>query len=134
MQIIMKTKIILSLLLLLPFAAFSQMKWQPEANTIDLHHPVEVFDNVTIDKDACTITKDGKTFKLYGKVKIVDNWGDIKVQLVENWPDIKVKIVENWPDKCGKFQMVDTWPELKVQIVDNFADIKVKIVENWPGF
>ena len=119
---------------MLPLAGFAQMKWQPEDHHIDIHHPVEVFGDVTIDKDACTITKDGKTYKLYGKVKIVDNWGDLKVQLVENWPDLKVKIVENWPDKCGKFQVVDTWPELKVQIVDNFADIKVKVVENWPGF
>ena len=93
-----------------------------------------VASDVKIDKENCTITKDGKTYNLYGKVKIVDNWADLKVQIVENWPDLKVKIVENWPDKCGKFQVVDTWPELKVQIVDNFADIKVRVVENWPGF
>ena len=130
----MKQIIILMMLLMLPFAGFAQMKWQPEDHHINIHHPVEVFGDVTIDKDACTITKDGKTYKLYGKIKIVDNWADLKVQIVENWPDLKVKIVENWPDKCGKFQVVDTWPELKVQIVDNFADIKVKVVENWPGF
>ena len=28
--------------------------------------------DVKIDKENCTITKDGKTYKLYGKVKIVD--------------------------------------------------------------
>ena len=30
--------------------------------------------DVKIDKDNCTITKDGKTYKLYGKVKIVDSF------------------------------------------------------------
>ena len=28
---------------------------------------------VKIDKENCTVTKDGKTYKLYGKVKIVEN-------------------------------------------------------------
>ena len=106
----MKQIIILMMLLMLPFAGFAQMKWQPVDHHIDIHHPVEVFGDVTIDKDACTITKDGKTYKLYGKVKIVDNWADLKVQIVENWPDLKIKIVESW------------------------GDIKVKVVENWPGF
>jgi hypothetical protein len=47
--------------------------------------------------------------KLYGKIKFV-----------ENFPDIKIKIVENFPD-------------LKVQIVENFPDLKVKFVDNFPG-
>jgi hypothetical protein len=74
-----------------------------------------------------------KGMKLYGKIKIVDNFPDIKIKIVENFPDLKVKIVDNFPDKCGEWQIVDNFPDLKVQIVENFPDIKVKFVENFPG-
>lgn len=81
-----------------------------------------------IDKD-CTF----KGMKLYGKIKFVDNFPDIKVQLVENFPDLKVKLVDNFPDECGKWQIVENFPDIKVQIVENFPDIKVKFVDNFPG-
>ena len=126
-------KLILTLLAFLPLTAFCQTQWQTACiETLD--RPETVYDNITIDKKACTITKNGKTYKLYGKIQFVENWGDIKIQIVENCPDMKIKFVDNWADGCGKFQVVDNWPELKVQIVNNWGDIKVKIVENWPGF
>ncbi len=81
-----------------------------------------------IDKNCCF-----KGMKLYGKIKFVDNFPDIKVQIVENFPDLKVKLVENFPDECGKWQVVENFPDLKVQIVQNFPDIKVKFVDNFPG-
>jgi hypothetical protein len=74
-----------------------------------------------------------KGFKLYGKVKIVDNFPDIKVQVVENFPDLKVKIVQNFPDECGEWKFVDNFQDFKIQFVDNFPDIKIKFVENFPG-
>ena len=87
-----------------------------------------------IDKDNCTITKDGKTFKLYGKYKIVNSFPDLKVQIVENFPDLKVQKVTNFPDRCGKFQEVNSFPEIKIQIVNSFPDLKVKEVSSFPGF
>ena len=87
-----------------------------------------------IDKQNCTYTnKDGKTFNLYGKVKIVESFPDIKVQIVESFPDIEVKLVESFPDQCCKFKLVESFPDVKVQIVESFPDIKVKIVESFPG-
>ena len=71
--------------------------------------------------------------KLYGKIKFVENFPDIKIQIVENFPDLKVKLVDNFPDECGKWQIVENFPDLKVQIVNNFPDIKVKFVDNFPG-
>ena len=53
-------------------------------------------DEVKIDKDNCTITKDGKTFNLYGKVKIVDAFEDVKVKIVDSFEDIKIKIVDSF--------------------------------------
>ena len=73
-----------------------------------------------IDKESCTITKDGKTHKLYGKVKIVDSFEDIKVKIVDSFEDADIKIVEHFED-------------VKVKIVDNFEDIKIKIVEHFEG-
>ena len=44
---------------------------------------------VKIDKKRCVVTKDGKEFPLYGKVKIVDNFEDIKVKIVDNFEGIR---------------------------------------------
>jgi hypothetical protein len=71
--------------------------------------------------------------KLYGKIKFVENFPDIKIKIVENFPDLKVKLVGNFPDECGKWQIVENFPDLKVQIVENFPDLKVKFVDDFPG-
>ena len=87
-----------------------------------------------INKENCTFTnKDGKTFNLYGKVKIVEHFPDIKVQIVDSFEDLDVKIVEHFPDQCGKVKLVEHFPDVKVQIVNSFPDIKVKIVDAFPG-
>lgn len=74
-----------------------------------------------------------KGIKLYGKVKFVDSFPDIKIQYVTSFPDIKVKFVDSSPDSCGKWEVVDIFPDFKVQIVTSFPDIKVKIVDSFPG-
>lgn len=74
-----------------------------------------------------------KGFKLYGKVKIVSSFPDLKIQTVQSFPDLKVKHVEHFPDACGKWQFVENFPDLKVQYVDAFPDLKIQFVENFPG-
>ncbi len=71
--------------------------------------------------------------KLYGKVKVVTSFPDIKVQIVKNFPDLKVQKVSNFANKCGKWQFVENFPDFKVQFVENFPDLKIKYVENFPG-
>ena len=78
--------------------------------------------DVKIDKENCTITKDGKTYKLYGKVKIVDSF-----------EDADIKIVDAFEDSCGKVKIVEHFEDVKVKIVDSFEDIKIKIVEHFEG-
>ena len=85
-------------------------------------------DDVKVEKD-CTC----KGKKLYGKIKFVENFPDLKVKFVENFPDLKVKLVQHFPDHCGEWQIVENFPDLKIQIVENFPDIEVKLVENFPG-
>ena len=89
--------------------------------------------NDGIDKDHCTFTKDGKTFRLYGKVRIVENFEDIRVRIVDNFEDVRVRLVENFEDECGRVRIVDNFEDVKVKIVDNFEDIKVRIVNNFEG-
>ncbi|HEY7373575.1 MAG TPA: hypothetical protein VIF57_15550 [Polyangia bacterium] len=60
--------------------------------------------------------------KLYGKVKIVDAF-----------PDLKVQVVDAFPDKCGKWKMVDAFPDVKIQMVTAFPDLKIKYVNAFPG-
>jgi hypothetical protein len=74
-----------------------------------------------------------KGIYLAGKVKVVNNFPDLKVQLVKNFPDIKVQQVKYFPNQCGKWQFVDNFPDFKIQIVKNFPDIKVQYVNNFPG-
>ena len=88
---------------------------------------------VKIDKENCTITKDGKTYKLYGKVKIVDSFEDIKVKIVDSFEDADIKIVDAFEDSCGKVKIVEHFEDVKVKIVDSFEDIKVKIVNSFEG-
>ena len=86
-------------------------------------------DNKQLDKQNCT----WKGMKLYGRIKIVENFPDIKVKVVENFPDMKVKLVSNFPDHCGEWKLVENFPDLKIQIVENFPDVKIQFVENFPG-
>ncbi len=72
-------------------------------------------------------------FPLYGKIKFVESFPDVKIKFVQSFPDIKVKFVTSFPDKCGEWQVVESFPDLKVQVVESFPDIKVKIVESFPG-
>lgn len=72
-------------------------------------------------------------FKLYGKIKYVDAFPDIKVQVVDAFPDLNVKVVDAFPDECGKWQIVDAFPDIKVQFVTAFPDIKIKFVDAFPG-
>jgi len=81
-----------------------------------------------IGKD-CTF----KGRKLFGKVKVVDAFPDLKVQIVDAFPDLKVQKVDTFPEKCGQWKMVDTFPDLKIQFVSAFPDIKIKYVTSFPG-
>lgn len=74
-----------------------------------------------------------KDIPLYGKVKFVESFADIKIQFVESFPDIKVKFVESFPSDCGKWQIVESFPDFTVQVVTSFPDIKVKTVDSFPG-
>ncbi len=86
-----------------------------------------------INKSDCTFTKDGRIYKLYGKVQIINSFPDIKVQIVDSFSDVDVQIVNSFPDDCGKVQIVNSFPDVKVQIVDSFPDIKVRIVNSFHG-
>lgn len=85
--------------------------------------------HVGIVSDSCTF----KQFQLYGRVKFVESFPDIKIKIVNSFPDLRVKIVEIFPDECGKWKIVESFPDLKVKVVESFPDIKVKFVESYPG-
>ncbi len=93
-----------------------------------------LFAEVVIDKENCTITKDGEVFPLYGEVVIVDSFADIEVKIVESFGDIDIKLVDSFANNCGEVKIVKSFAPIKVKIVDSFADIDVKIVDDFPGF
>jgi hypothetical protein len=71
--------------------------------------------------------------KLFGKIKVVDNFEDVKIKKVDNFEDIKVKWVDNFADKPGRWKKVDNFEDYKVKFVDNFEDYKIKLVDNFEG-
>ena len=73
--------------------------------------------------------------KLYGKIRFVEraNDADVKIKIVNNFEDLKVKLMESFADDCGKWQVVEYGEDLKVYVAENFADIKVKFVTSFPG-
>jgi hypothetical protein len=81
-----------------------------------------------VGKDCCF-----KGRKLYGKIKFVTSFPDIKIKVVDSFPDLKVKHVSSFPDRCGLWQIVESFPDLKVQLVESFPDITIKYVESFPG-
>ncbi len=94
--------------------------------------PFLIFLNISdpkVKKDDCTFNG----FKLYGKVKFVDDFPDLKIKIVEYFPDLNVQMVKNFPNSCGKWQVEENFPDIKVKIVTDFPDIKVKFVDNFPG-
>lgn len=74
-----------------------------------------------------------KGLQLYGKVKVVESFPDIKVKVVTSFPDIKVQVVESFPDACGKWEFVESFPDLKIQFVESFEDVRVEFVNSFPG-
>jgi hypothetical protein len=70
---------------------------------------------------------------LFGKIKIVDSFPDVKVKVVDSFPDLKVQVVKSFPNSPGKWQFVDSFPDYKVQYVSSFPDVKIKFVDSFPG-
>ena len=88
---------------------------------------------VTIDKENCTITKDGKTFPLYGEVRVVDSGSaDLIVKVVDGGMcDLEVKVIEGGSvNSCGEWKFVSSGScDLTVRFVERgFADIEIKYV------
>ncbi|MBQ3717543.1 MAG: hypothetical protein II901_04085 [Paludibacteraceae bacterium] len=94
-----------------------------------------VADDVKIDKENCIITKNGKTYPLYGKVVFVEDYPDITIKFVEYYADIEVKITESPSSSCCEWKIVgrsEYYPDLRVKIDNDYPDITVKVVESYP--
>jgi len=77
----------------------------------------------------CTL----KGVKLWGKVKVVDSFPDLKVKRVTSFPGLKVKTVTSFADSCGKWRYVDSFPDFTIQWVTSFPDLEIEPVESFPG-
>lgn len=75
-----------------------------------------------------------KGIRLWGKVRVVNAFPDIKVQVVDAFPDLKVQKVNAFPDSLGKWQFVTSGEDFTIQYVNAFPDIKIKFVDAFPGF
>ena len=85
---------------------------------------------------AAQISSDGyfNGIRLWGKVRVVNSFPDIKVQVVDSFPDLRVQKVTSFPDELGKWQFVTSGEDFTIQFVDAFADITIQFVDAFPGF
>jgi len=72
--------------------------------------------------------------KLYGRIKIVNSFPDIRVKIVSAFPNLRIQRVSSWPDKCGKWQFVSNFPNLRVQFVTSNPDLLIAYTPNAPGW
>lgn len=86
-----------------------------------------------LDRETCTLTLDGRTFPLKGRVQFVESFPDFTVRYVDAFADLHVRQVEAFPDECGKWQHVEAFPDFKVKVVDAFEDLQIRTVESFPG-
>jgi hypothetical protein len=82
------------------------------------------------NQGACTFNG----FPLFGDVKVVTSFPDIKVQIVDSFPDLNVQVVTSFPDDCGQWKFVESFPDVKIQYVESFPDVKIKMVTSFPGW
>ncbi len=83
----------------------------------------------SIDKNTCSF----QGIPLYGDVKIVNHFPDIKIREVNHFPDLNVEIVTSFPNRCGKWKWVEHFPDFTVKYVNHFPDIDIKEVTSFPG-
>lgn len=110
----------------------------PSSNKIDLKDQVTLSDKARsflAELKACQEAQAANPGKcgLFGKIKIVKSFPDVKVQVVDSFPDLKVQVVKSFANSPGKWQFVDSFPDYKIQYVSSFADVKVKFVDSFPG-
>jgi len=79
-------------------------------------------------KEDCTC----KGIKLWGKVKIVENFENFKVKIVENFEDIRID-TNNYPYKCGQWQFVNYHEDFSVKFVDYHEDFSIKFDKHFYG-
>ena len=83
----------------------------------------------------CTPTLEGACAcpNLWGRIRYVDSFADIKVQLVDSFPDFEVRLTgTSTADEAGEWQVVDSFADINVQLVESFPDVKVRIVDGTP--
>ncbi len=71
--------------------------------------------------------------KLFGRVKQVEYFPDIRVKIVNRFPDLRVARVDSMPTSCGRWQFVNNSPDFKIKIVETFPDITIEYVDAFPG-
>ena len=97
--------------------------------------------DVVIDKENCTITKYGKTFPLYGTVRIVESGNADIIVLVKEYGycDLEVRLIEESDSAtdCGEWKIKNQGNcDLTILLKKSgYSDIEVKFIEQGtPGF
>lgn len=81
----------------------------------------------------CSVTVDGKTIPLYGRVEVVQSHADFNVQVVNSHEDLRVEVVQSHPTQCGRWEFVKSHPDFTICYVNSHPDFTVRFVQSHPG-
>lgn len=82
-----------------------------------------------IDKEHCSC----ENIPLYGKVRVVKNFGDFKIRETTIGEDLRVQVVTIGPSKCGQWEFVTFGEDFTVEYVTIGEDFTVRFVTIGPG-
>lgn len=131
----MKKLILTVCLLMLTAAAHAApsmtANFTPSASSLTPAQKVMLQEQIALSR----VSKDGyyKGIFLAGKVKVVENFPDIKVKIVNHFPDLKVRRVDHFPDDIGEWKFVEYGEDFRIKFVEHFEDITIKFVDHFPG-
>ena len=94
---------------------------------------IKVLPYVTLNVTKCTLTKHSKEFPIKGKVKIVEDYEDIRVKLVDNYEHLRIIIDDQGSDCCHVKLWDDFFEDIRVKIVSSGEDITVRLVNSDEG-
>ncbi len=82
---------------------------------------------------SCTITVNGRTIPLYGRVQVVSAAADFTVEVRSQAADLRVKTVSCCAQACGEWEFVSSAADFTVQFVSSAADLTIEYVSSFPG-
>ena len=100
---------------------------------IETKDEIKKLPSVTLNITKCTLIKHSREFPIKGRVKIVEDYEDIRVKLVDSYEHLRIIIDDQGSNCCHVKLYDDFFEDIRVKIVSSGEDVKVKLVSSNAG-